>query len=193
MNPSFADEQLLAAVRLNLTPGVGPRTAELLCGTFGSPVAVFEANDAELRRVPHVGPKVIAALRNTTERDAEEELTRAADAGVAVLPVGAAGYPPLLAEIPTAPRVLYVRGTLEPDDAAAIAMVGSRQCSLYGSRTAGSLARSLARAGLTVVSGLARGVDAAAHRGALEAAGRTLAVTATGMNSQSRSLRFPLR
>ncbi|MFH5806505.1 DNA-processing protein DprA [Alienimonas sp. DA493] len=175
--------ELRAAVRLNLTPGVGPRTAEVLCGTFGSPAAVFAAADADLRRISGIGAKVVGALRRTTERDADEELRRAADAGVTVLHLGGPGYPPLLAEIPTAPRVLYVRGTLTPNDAAAIAMVGSRRCSTYGARTAGTLARSLARAGLTVVSGMALGIDAAAHRGALEAGGRTLAVTATGMDT----------
>ena len=74
--------ELRAAVRLNLTPGVGPRTAEVLCGTFGSPAAVFAASDGELRRVRGIGGKVIGALRRTSERAAEEELRKAADAGV---------------------------------------------------------------------------------------------------------------
>ena len=175
--------ELRAAVRLNLTPGVGPRTAEVLCGTFGSPAAVFAAADGDLRRVRGIGGKVIGALRRTSERAAGEELRKAADAGVTVLHLGGPGYPPLLAEIPTAPRVLYVRGSLSQTDGSAVAMVGSRRCSTYGTRTAAALARSLARAGLTVVSGMALGIDAAAHRGALEAGGRTLAVTATGMNT----------
>ena len=181
-------DQLRAAVRLNLVAGVGPRTAEVLCGTFGSPAGVFAATDADLRRVRGIGAKVIGSLRSTSERAADEELRRAADAGVTVLHLGGPGYPPLLAEIPTAPRVLYVRGSLTPPQAdgsavASVAMVGSRRCSTYGTRTAQSLARSLARAGLTVVSGMALGIDGAAHRGALEAGGRTLAVTATGMNT----------
>ena len=144
---SEPSDQLRAAVRLNLVAGVGPRTAEVLCGTFGSPAAVFAANDADLRRVSGIGPKVVNALRTTPERAADDELRRAADAGVAVLHLGGPGYPPLLAEIPTAPRVLYVRGTLADADARAIAMVGSRRCTSYGTRTAAMLARSLARAG----------------------------------------------
>ena len=176
-------DELRAAVRLNLVAGVGPRTAEVLCCTFGSAAAVFAAPASDLRRVSGIGPKVIGALQNTPERAADEELRRAADAGVAVLHLGGPGYPALLAEIPTAPRVLYVRGTLTEEDGRAIGMVGSRRCTSYGTRTAGSFARSLARAGLTVVSGMALGIDAAAHRGALEAGGRTLAVTATGMNT----------
>ena len=176
----MSDPALLAAVRLNLAPGVGPRTAEVLCGTFGSAERVFAATGGELRRVAGIGTKVVGGLRSVREADAAAELRKAADAGVAVLHVGGEGYPPLLAEIPTAPRVLYVRGSLTPADGSAVAMVGSRRCSSYGTRTAGSLARSLARAGLTVVSGMALGIDAAAHRGALEAGGRTVAVTATG-------------
>ena len=175
--------QLRAAVRLNLVAGVGPRTAEVLCGTFGSPAAVFAAPASDLRRVRGIGAKVIGSLRATSEKQADDELRRAADARVTVLHLGGPGYPPLLAEIPTAPRVLYVRGSLEPGDGRAVAMVGSRRCTAYGTRTAGQLARSLARAGLTVTSGMALGIDAAAHRGALEAGGRTVAVTATGMNT----------
>ena len=175
--------QLRAAVRLNLVAGVGPRTAEVLCGTFGSPAAVFAAPASDLRRVRGIGAKVISSLRATSEKQADEELRRAADAGVVVLHLGGPGYPPLLAEIPTAPRVLYVRGSLEPEDGRAIAMVGSRRCTAYGTRTAAQFARSLTRAGLTVTSGMALGIDAAAHRGALDAGGRTLAVTATGMNT----------
>ena len=175
--------ELRAAVRLNLVAGVGPRTAEVLCGTFGSPAAVFAAPASDLRRVRGIGAKVISSLRATSEKQADEELRRAADAGVVVLHLGGPGYPPLLAEIPTAPRVLYVRGTLDPGDGRAVAMVGSRRCTSYGTRTAAQFARSLARAGLTVTSGMALGIDAAAHRGALDAGGRTLAVTATGMNT----------
>ena len=179
-------DELRAAVRLNLVAGVGPRTAEVLCGTFGSPAAVFAAPESDLRRVRGIGAKVVGALRATSEREADEELRRAADAGVTVLHLGGPGYPPLLAEIPTAPRVLYVRGHLPQADGSAvasIAMVGSRRCTSYGTRTAAQFARSLARAGLTVVSGMALGIDAAAHRGALDAGGQTLAVTATGMNT----------
>jgi DNA processing protein len=91
------------------------------------------------------------------------------------------GYPTLLHDIHDPPPLLYVRGTVEPDDSLAIALVGSRRCTPYGARICESLARSLCRAGLTVVSGLARGIDAAAHRGALRAGGRTLAVVANGL------------
>jgi DNA processing protein len=91
-------------------------------------------------------------------------------------------YPPALREIHDPPPLLYCRGTLEASDRLAIALVGSRRCTPYGLRVAEKLARSLARAGITVVSGLARGIDAAAHRGALKAGGRTLAVVANGLD-----------
>jgi DNA processing protein len=92
-------------------------------------------------------------------------------------------YPTLLAEIPDPPYILFCRGTTEARDALSVAIVGSRRCTLYGRQQAERLAGALARAGMTIVSGLARGIDAAAHRGAIEADGRTLAVLANGLGS----------
>src|SRR5260221_10904125 len=101
--------------------------------------------------------------------------------GVSLLAQGEFDYPPPLGETPAPPSLLYVRGTIEPADQLAIALVGSRKCTPYGMRIAERLASSLARVGLTVVSGLARGIDASAHRGALAAGGRTIAVLANGL------------
>jgi DNA processing protein len=101
--------------------------------------------------------------------------------GVTPVPLGFPGYPPQLNEIATAPPLLYVRGEWTEADANAVAIVGSRACTPYGKRVAAEIARGLARAGVTVVSGLARGIDGAAHRGALEAGGRTIAVLAGGL------------
>jgi DNA processing protein len=98
------------------------------------------------------------------------------------VPLGSPDYPELLAAIPAAPRVLYVRGALTPADRRAVALVGSRRCTPYGRRLAERLAAGLARAGVTVVSGLARGIDGVAHRSALQAGGRTLAVLAGGLS-----------
>jgi len=98
-------------------------------------------------------------------------------------PQDADSYPRLLKEIFDPPTILYCRGTLQPRDELAIAIVGSRRCTLYGRQQAERLGRELARAGMTIVSGLARGIDAAAHCGALEAGGRTLAVSATGLTN----------
>ena len=101
--------------------------------------------------------------------------------GVEIVGRGSQGYPEPLERIPDPPPLLYCKGTITPADELAIAIVGSRKCTPYGLRTAERLAQSLARVGLTVVSGLARGIDASAHRGALKAGGRTLAVLANGL------------
>ena len=111
--------------------------------------------------------------------DAQLALVR--EHGLGVLLPGRADYPRLLSEIPDPPGVLFVRGAIEPADAMAVAIVGTRRATHYGKQQAERLAGGLARAGVTVVSGLARGIDAAAHRGALAAGGRTIAVLASGV------------
>jgi DNA processing protein len=176
------DQQLIDALRLALVPGLGPRLQRSLLGRFGTAAAVFEATLEELQRVPHLGPKVARALRE--HRDAAAaglELERCRRLQVRLVVQGEPGYPAMLSEICDPPPVLYCRGTLEPQDGLAVAIVGSRNCTLYGRQHAESLAAGLARAGVTIVSGLARGIDAAAHRGALTAGGRTIAVLGTGL------------
>jgi DNA processing protein len=121
----------------------------------------------------------IVAARETLDPAAELELCRAND--ITVLTQADPEYPRLLREIPDPPAVLFVKGTLLANDALAVAIVGTRHATRYGLDQAERLAAGLARAGLTVVSGLARGVDGAAHRGALEAGGRTIAVLASGL------------
>ena len=167
---------------LTMVPGVGPHTGQALLERFGTAGRVLDAPIAALREVPGVGPKLagkIAQARRDYDPADERELCRRA--GVRLLPRGAREYPPPLGDIPDPPCLLYVRGSFEPADPLAIALVGSRRCTPYGLRVAERLAASLARVGLTVVSGLARGIDAAAHRGALKAGGRTLAVLANGL------------
>lgn len=176
------DGNLTDLVCLTLIPGVGPHTCQALLEEFGDPSGVLDAPLARLRGVAGVGPKLaerIAAARR--EFDANAEIAECRERGVQLVARGRAGYPESLEEIPDPPPLLYVRGTLEPRDALAIAIVGSRRCTPYGLRIAERLGASLARVGLTVVSGLARGIDAAAHRGALKAGGRTLAVLANGL------------
>src|SRR5207253_2842758 len=101
--------------------------------------------------------------------DIEAELALMAREGVRLLARGTAEYPQSLENIPGPPFLLYVRGTIQPRDAKAVAVVGSRNCSAYGKRVAERLAGELARAGYTIISGLARGIDGVAHRGALQA------------------------
>lgn len=180
--PDSADLPLLARLRLNLIPGVGPRTQQVLLERFGSAEQILAAGRSELLEVAGIGPKLASAiLAARNSRDAEEELQRCRVLDVRFYLSGNADYPRGLAEIPDPPVVLYCRGSIEPRDELSVAIVGSRRCTLYGRQQAERLAGSLARAGLTIVSGLARGIDAAAHRGALAAGGRTLAVMGTGL------------
>ncbi len=176
------DAELIDALRLNLVPGIGPRLHQSLETAFGSPSAVLQASLVELQQVDGIGPKLAAAIVEHRSRDAAiREIERCRQADIRMLRKAAPEYPRMLAQICDPPSVLYCRGGLEPRDEVAVAIVGSRRCSVYGRQQAERFAGALARAGATVISGLARGIDAAAHRGALEAGGRTIAVSATGL------------
>src|SRR5262249_39542564 len=138
---------------------------------------------ADLRLVPHIGPKLseefFTALRKI---DLDGEIEQLARHEVGLLLHGTPEYPATLAEIADPPPILYVKGALQPQDASAVAIVGSRHCTAYGRRVAERLAGDVVRAGFTVISGLARGIDGAAHRGALQVGGRTVAVLAGGLS-----------
>jgi len=177
-----ADDDLLAHVRLACVPGIGSRLRRMLLERFGSPQQVFAASAREIASVARIGPKLLASLSDpTTSRVAETTLDLCRAGGVSLIVEGSDGYPGLLSRIADPPGVLFVRGRLEPCDALAVAVVGARNASPYGKRVAWQIASGLARAGYTVISGLARGIDAAAHRGALDAGGRTIAVLGTGV------------
>ncbi len=173
---------LAESLRLMLIPGVGPRIRRALLDRFASAGAVLDAAPSALREVPGVGPKLtarIAAAREEIDSEAEIDLCRRER--IAILTEADAGYPRMLREIPDPPGVLFLCGAILPRDRLAVAIVGTRHASSYGLKQAERLAASLARAGLTIVSGLARGIDSAAHRAALEAGGRTLAVLGSGV------------
>ncbi len=169
---------------LALVPGLGPKLTAALLDRFGSAAAARQATAAQLRTIPHIGDKtageMAAALRDV---DIGRELELIEKHGIVPVPLGFPGYPPALAALAAAPPLLYFSGAWTEADANAVGIVGSRACTAYGKRVAAELARGLARAGVTVVSGLARGIDGAAHRGALEAGGRTIAVLAGGLSS----------
>ena len=171
-------------IALNMTPGVGPRAAARLLERFGSAEGVFGALRSELERL-RLRPEAVEsiALRDRHEAAAVElERVREME-GADVLALDDGAYPELLREIPDPPVTLYVRGAWrECVEVPCVGVVGSRRCSTYGQNVALSLARELASRGVTIVSGLARGIDAAAHRGALEAGGRTAAVLGTGLD-----------
>lgn len=176
------DNELLAAIQLNLTPGLGPRLQSLLLNRFGTAEEVFRASGSALLAVQGIGPKVSAAISSQRDfKPARHEYVRAMEHGIKIIPKSAKAYPRSLVELCDAPPILYVNGTLQPSDTLAVAIVGSRSCTHYGRSQAEKLAGGLARAGIVVVSGLARGIDAAAHRGALDAGGRTIAVCAPGL------------
>ncbi len=176
------DEELADTLRLALIPGVGPRVRQTLLERFGSPRAVLDAAPSELRRVKGVGPKLSSNISAADEQiDVEQEIALCREHGVAILGESHDQYPRMLREIHDPPGVLFVRGTLKAEDAICVGIVGTRHATRYGLQQAEWLAGSLARAGVTIVSGLARGIDAAAHRGALSAGGRTLAVMASGV------------
>ena len=183
----FSSDEFIDALRLSLISGVGPRIRQALLARFGSPGAVLRAAPSELHEVAGVGPKLtrkIAAAGDEIDVEAEIALCRQHDIEILVEPCDGADdsrYPRMLREIHDPPGVLFVRGSIKPEDALAVGIVGTRHATQYGLRQAERLGGSLARAGLTVVSGLARGIDAAAHRGALAAGGRTIGVLASGV------------
>jgi DNA processing protein len=168
---------------LHLVPGLGPRLTAALLERFGSASAVRRASAAQLQQVHHIGDQLAGRFADALRSiDVEAELQCMARHQVALRRLGTPEYPAALATIPDPPHLLYVRGSIGPGDARSVAIVGSRSCTAYGKRTAERLAADLARAGYTIVSGLARGIDGAAHRGALQAGGRTLAVLAGGLS-----------
>ncbi|MDE3089346.1 MAG: DNA-processing protein DprA [Chloroflexota bacterium] len=170
-------------VALATTPGIGPRTFAALVERFGSPRAVFSADADELLQVPRVTAETVALLRECDLDAVENELYALSEDSIAVIPRDDDAYPANLAHIPDAPPVLFVRGALRADDARAVAIVGTREASARGKRVAADLAYGFAARGFTVVSGLARGIDTAAHIGALASRGegRTLAVLGSGI------------
>lgn len=168
-------------VALATTSGIGPRTFAALIERFGSPREVFRASEEELLKVSRVTADVVAQLRACDFDQIENELYALSEESIAALTLEDSAYPANLALISDAPPVLFIRGTLRADDARAVAIVGTREASERGKQIATQLANELAKRGYTVVSGLARGIDTAAHTGALDSAGRTLAVLGSGI------------
>jgi len=182
MAESLYANELVDAVRLALVSGVGPRHRQDLLVQFGSAAAVLAASSAELQSVSGIGPKIAARIAAAhQEIDAEAELALAAEHGIDVLTDSDESYPRTLRQIHDPPGVLFRKGTPAAEDELAIAIVGTRHATRYGIAQAERLAAGLAHVGFTIVSGLARGIDAAAHRGALEAGGRTIAVLGSGL------------
>jgi len=169
-------------LKLIRADGVGPVTFAKLIKRFGSPHQALGASVSELSKIDGIGFKTaeqIAATRDKFETGKELEL--AEKLGVWLINLQDNRYPPVLKQIYDPPPVLYIKGTLARESNLAISIVGTRRCSLYGQEQASRLAHLLASAGFTIVSGMARGIDTAAHQGALAAKGRTIAVQGCGL------------
>ena len=172
-----------ALVALNLIEHVGPIRVRQLLDHFGEVPAILRAAKQQLLQVRGIGEDTAEAIASWEKTvDLPGELKRISDFGCHILTQADEDYPELLRQIYDPPIVLYVRGKLTPGDKNAVAMVGSRTTTHYGLETARKLAYQLAYVGVTVVSGGARGIDSAAHQGALAAKGRTITVLGTGIN-----------
>ena len=179
---SPANTHLIEWAGLLLTPGLGPVKARKLVEHFGSPEAVFAAS---LTLLEETGIQAVSAQSIATGKSAElarEEVARASAAGVSLVSLDEFTYPQRLKEIYDPPLILYVRGDPEILIKPGVAVVGTRHPTPYGSGMAERLACDLAAQGLVIISGMARGVDSAAHRGAISAKGKTVAVFGTGVD-----------
>jgi DNA processing protein len=171
-------------LRLALTAGIGPILIRRLIDKAGSAEAACTASTSLLQSIEGIGSAKASSIRASMQAvDVLAELARCEKIGVDIISPDDAVFPTLLTQIPDPPAVLYVKGTIEPRDLNSIAIVGSRKCSYYGREQSERFAALLAGAGFTVVSGGARGIDSAAHRGALShPQGRTIAVLGSGID-----------
>lgn len=170
-------------IALNMTPGVGPRVMARLLEHFGSAEAIFDAPRRELALLRLTPETIESIAKRALHPRAEAEIENARKLGSDILVLDDGVYPALLRETYDPPVTLYVKGAwAECLEGPCVAIVGSRRCSTYGQNAALMLSRELAQRGITIVSGMARGIDAAAHRGALEAGGRTVGVMGTGLD-----------
>ena len=171
-----------ACIALNMVAKMGPVRLRKLLEVFETPERILSARRSELRGVEGIGNDVAEEIANWENTlDLPTELERIREFGAEVITAQSPGYPRQLREIHAPPIVLYVWGELTERDQHAIGVIGSRRTSHYGAECAKKLSYQLAYAGLTVISGLARGIDTAAHQGALAAKGRTIAVIGSGL------------
>ncbi len=170
-------DQREAYIVLNRIEGLGPVSVRRLIDALGSPRAILDAGREDLMTARGIGEKLaLKIIRQRDDIDTETEARKAADVGARIITPLDDEYPGALKGIHDPPLALYVRGRILPEDSKALAIVGSRSTSHYGLNAADRLAYQLGQVGFTVVSGLARGTDTAAHSGALKSGGRTIAV-----------------
>lgn len=175
--------ETISLIHLNLIQGIGLKTVQLLRDVFGTTERAIQAAPDEIRKIDRLSPAARDLLiHKPVLYPIERELELIHKYGCQVITPYDAAYPPRLKEIDTPPFVLYVKGELTPEDALSISLVGSRNAKDYGRKVGYRLSYQLAQRGITVVSGLAKGIDTSAHRGALEAGGRTIAVMGNGLS-----------
>lgn len=172
---------MIFGVALNMVDGLKPVHRAALIRTFGSPEEIFRQTEIDLTSAAGIRPELACRIIQFDARRAEKELDTARKMGVRVLSHGDDDYPAALKRIEDPPLVLYVQGNLGHDEPC-LGVVGSRKATPYGLNVTQFLSRDLAAAGLTIVSGLARGIDARAHNAALQAGGRTVAVLGSGID-----------
>ena len=172
-----------ACLAINLIPKVGPVRLRNLLKVFAEPENVLNAKVDRLAGVEGIGPEIARRIATwESDIDLTAEMARVREAGVHVLTARSEGYPAPLRTIHDPPIVLYVWGEMTPRDGQGVGVVGSRKTSFYGTETAKKLSYQLAYAGFTIISGLARGIDTAAHQGALAAKGRTIGILGCGLS-----------
>lgn len=172
-----------AFIALNMIEGIGPVRVRQLLEHFGEAPTILSASRSQLEQLHGIGPEIANAIANWQKTvDLAGELKRIEQFGCKIVIQSDENYPGLVKQIYDPPIVLYVKGNLLPKDKNSIAVVGSRLTTHYGIEVARKLSYQLALIGITVVSGGARGIDTAAHQGALNAKGRTIAVLGTGIN-----------
>lgn len=169
---------------LNMIEGIGPIKARALLNRFKDPGLIFKASEKDISGVIGPNKKILEAIKDASSGiDLEKELCLISEHNLRVVAFSDKDYPDLLKNIYDLPIILYVKGRLDLRDINCVAVVGSRGCSYYGRRIAQSLSRELASKGIIVVSGLARGIDTAAHKGVLSVNGKTIAVLGNGLAS----------
>lgn len=175
--------ETISLIHFNLIQGVGLKTVQVLRDVFGTAERALQATPNELAKVDRLSPTMREVLTHKPVLyPIERELALISEYGCQVLTLYDDTYPKPLKEIDTPPLVLYVKGELIPEDVLSISLVGSRNAKDYGRKVSYRLSYQLAQRGLTVVSGFAKGIDTSAHRGALEAGGRTVAVMGNGLS-----------
>lgn len=179
---NLSDTLIQTAVELTLIPGTGARTRNRIWKVLSDSADLSSIGGDTLKCLGVTGEAYHAIQSRVCKAAAMKIFDRACRLGCRFLVQGGAGYPTMLEEIYDAPLLLYVRGLLEQADAPGIAVVGSRRPTVYGLQTARDIAQDLGSRGLCIVSGLARGIDAAAHRGCMEGGGGTLAVLGCGID-----------